>query len=204
MSLLRKLLPCAVDDCPKFVGAGDEVVGYSHVVGGANVAQRIARFRTNPIVPGRIDRAVGNTYVAATVDVHAVAVGIDDQVIDREVVNARGKNSEVASLQNGEVAQQDVTAVLESDGFVADAGLFSLEAGVVAVVAAISIRESFAVNQSGADDGEVTQVLAYDQRIVPMIVAIILLFLPWLRWPSGVVNPTVVAGGFTGLRRVRG
>ena len=31
--LIGKFFPCTVDDRPEFIGAGDEVVGYGHVVG---------------------------------------------------------------------------------------------------------------------------------------------------------------------------
>jgi hypothetical protein len=40
------------------------------------------------VVPGRVDEAVGDADVAAAVDLHAVAVGVDGEVVDGEVVDA--------------------------------------------------------------------------------------------------------------------
>jgi hypothetical protein len=82
--------------------------------------------------PRGVYRAVGDAHVFAAVDVHAVAVGVDFEIVDCEVVNAGDQYREVPALENGEVAQNDVVAVLEADGLVADTGLLGLIHGIVA------------------------------------------------------------------------
>ena len=70
--------------------------------------------------------------VFAAVDVHAVAVGIDREVVDGKIVDAGKQEAEVAAFEDGKIAQDDVAAVLEGDGFVADPGLLGLVERVVA------------------------------------------------------------------------
>ncbi len=57
----------------------------------AGVAEAEATLETDAVVAGRIDRAVGDAHVAAAVDVHAVAVGVDLEVVDREIVGRRSR-----------------------------------------------------------------------------------------------------------------
>ena len=75
-------------------------------------AQRVIGLQADAVVPGRIDVAVRNAHVAAGIHVHAVAVGVDLQVVDGQVVDARGQNAEVAAVQDRKIAQQHVVAVL--------------------------------------------------------------------------------------------
>ena len=114
------------------VAAGDEAVGDGDVLGGPVVAEGEGGLGADAVVPGRVDGAVGDADVLAAVDVHAVAVGVDLEVVDGEVVDAGEEEGEVASLEHGEVAELDVAAVFEADGLVAYAGLFRLVHGVVA------------------------------------------------------------------------
>ena len=81
---------------------------------------------------GELTKQLETRTLLAAVDVHAVAVGVDGEVVDGEVVDAGEEQAEVAALENREVAEEDVAAVLERDGFVAYAGLLGLEHGVVA------------------------------------------------------------------------
>ena len=128
----REFLVGAVEHGAEFVGAGDVAVGDGQVLGGAGVAEGVAGLGADGVVPGRVDEAVGDADVAAAVDVDAVAVGVDGEVVDGQVVDAGEEEAEVAALEDGEVAEEDVAAVFERDGFVADAGLLGLEHGVVA------------------------------------------------------------------------
>ena len=52
-----------------------------------------------PSSHGEFTRAVGDAYILAAVDVHAVAVGVDLEVVDGEVVDAGKQQAEVAALR---------------------------------------------------------------------------------------------------------
>ena len=73
--------------------------------------------------PRRIHGAIGDAHVAAAVDVHAIAVGVDLEIVDGEIVDAGGEDAEPSADEDREIAQDDVVTVLEGDGFVADAGI---------------------------------------------------------------------------------
>ena len=105
-------LESAVEQSAELVFSGDVTIGDGDILGGARIAQRERTLGTDGIVPGRIDGAVRDANVAAAVEVNAVAVGVDFQIVDGEVVHAGGQNAEVSALQNGEVAQDDVAAIL--------------------------------------------------------------------------------------------
>ena len=77
---------------------------------------------------------------------------------------------EVPAVQNRDVAQSYVVAILQADGFVAHAG------GQFDVV--ISAAQALAPDQSLALDGNILQVFAPDQAVVPVAVAKILKFVP--------------------------
>ncbi len=182
----------------------------------------------------------------------------------------------MAALEDGEVAQVDVAAVLQRDGLVGDAGLFGLEDGVVAAgiasrsskcacstgpgcascrasssgragcgcralcasaagsgctgcassrgsvgpagaeagagcaragrgtSGAKAVAESLAPDEAGAGDGEVADAVAPEERVVPVVVAVVLIGVPRVLGLGGVVGPAHVAGGFAGLGRVGG
>ena len=147
------------------------------IAGGAGVAEGEGGFGADAVVPGGVDGAVGDADVLAAVDVHAVAVGVDLEVVDGEVVDAGEEQAEVAALEDGEVAEEDVAAVLEGDGLVADAGLLGDEGKSVAFWAA-AVGEAFAPDEAGAGDGEVVEVFAPDEGVVPVVVAVVLVGLP--------------------------
>ena len=155
----REFLPGAVEDGAELVAAGDEAIGDGDVARGARVAESVARLGADAVVPGRVDGAVGDADVLAAVDVDAVAIGVDVEIVDGEVVDAGEQQCEVAALEDGEVAQENVAAVFERDGFVADAGLLGDVDGIVcraALGCAVGAEaEAFAVDEAGAGDGEV-------------------------------------------------
>ena len=76
----------------------------------------------------------------------------------------------MSAVQYGDVAQVHVSAVLQADGFVADAG------GKREV--SISAAQAFAPDQPLAFDGDVFQILAPDQAVVPVAVTEVLKFVP--------------------------
>src|SRR5690349_18449770 len=75
----------------------------------------------------------------------------------------------MSASQDREVTQQHVAAVLERDGFVADAWRFGSR-GVVALAPA----EPFAPDEASSNDGDVVQVFAPDEAVVKMGMAEIL------------------------------
>ncbi len=137
----------------------------------------------------------------AAIDVEAVALGIDQKVIECERVDPGGEQREVSAVQYGEVAQQDIAAVLQRDRLVADSCLLGDEIDITRTVRCRAVGKTLAVDQSGARDGEVAQVLPVEEGIGPMIVAVILVVLPRLGRAGGVVGASVVASGFARLGR---
>ena len=111
----------------------------------------------------------------------------------------------MAAFENREVAQQDVAAVLERDRLVADAGLFGyIDRVVAASVPVCAEAEPFAIDQPGAGDAEVVDVFAPEQGVVPVIVAVVLVGVPWGVGLGCVVGSAVIAGLFAGEWRVGG
>ena len=66
-----EMLEGAVEQRAEFIDAGDVAVGDGHVLGGARVAESERTLGANGVVPGRIHRAVGDSNVAAAVDIDA-------------------------------------------------------------------------------------------------------------------------------------
>src|SRR3546814_14849201 len=75
-------------------------------------------FQHYRVVLGRGDDAMRHAYVAAAVYVDPVAVGVDRQRVDRHVGHAMRDHAEMAGLQDGEIAQQDIAAVHQPDRLV--------------------------------------------------------------------------------------
>src|SRR5258708_37802635 len=167
-----KALVSRVEQGAFLEAAGDHAIADGHHFGRGGVAEGERTFQADGVVPGRIDAAIGDANVAAAVNVHAVAVGVDLQVVDCKVVHAGGEDAEVASVKNGKIAQQHVAAIFQRDGLVAHARILG------AWPRAPSATQAFAPNQSRAGDGDVLKALTPDQAVVPMIVAEILKALP--------------------------
>src|SRR5581483_5917661 len=130
----RELLVGAIEDRAELIAAGDPVVGDGDVARCACVAEREARLGADAIIPRRVDGAVGDADVLAAVDVDAIAIGVDADVVDGDVVDPGQQEAEVSAFEDGEVAEENVAAVLERDGLVADASLFRLIHRVVAAL----------------------------------------------------------------------
>ena len=143
----------------------DQTVGDGDVFRRAREAQRVRTLEDDRVVVGRIDAAIGYAHIAARVEVDAVPVGIDGQVVDGEVVHAGGEDAEVSAVHNRKIAQRHLTAELEGDRFVAAA-------------AAFPARQSLTANQAAAQDRDVFESLAPDQAVVEMAVPEILKLVP--------------------------
>ncbi len=98
-------LPRAVEHGAEFVAAGDVAVGDGEIFSRTRIAEGVGAFGADAVIPRRVDGAVGDADVAAAVDVDAVAVGVDLEVVDGEVVDAGGEDAEPTALKDGEVAR---------------------------------------------------------------------------------------------------
>src|SRR5206468_5473250 len=129
-------------------------VGDGYVIGGAGESQAKRTLQANAIVPGRVDAAIGNTHVPAAVNVDTIAVGVDRQIIDCQVIHAGGEDCEVSAMKNGEIAQRGVAAILQADSFVANAcGQWNL---------APAAAQALPPDVPWTDDKNVFEVLAAD------------------------------------------
>ena len=80
-----EFLESAVQHGAKFVIASHPAICDGEVSRRACIAQGKARFRADAIVPRRVDCAIGYTNVLATVDVDAITIGIDLEVVDGQL-----------------------------------------------------------------------------------------------------------------------
>src|SRR6266567_1445928 len=106
------------------------------------------------------------------------AIGIDRQTIDHQVIHARRENAEPATLEDLEIAQLHVAAVLQADGLVAHAPGAAF--GGIASFGAVVARQPFSPDAARPIDRNVVEVLAPDQAVVPVIVTIVLVGFPRL------------------------
>src|ERR1700719_3299015 len=88
----------------------------------------------------------------------------------------------MAAMQDGEVAQQNILAILERDRLVRDARVFSDRTPV------FPSAQALAPNEPRPIDGNILQVLAPDQAIVPMAMTVILVLVPRLIRLRGIVG----------------
>ena len=172
MGVRVKTLVSAVEQRAFLEAAAHIAVSNGDKLGRFGPAQCITTLQADAVIPRRVDIAVRDAHVAAAIDIHAVAVGVDAQVVDGKVIDAGGEYAEVAAVENGEIAQNHVVAVLQSDGLVAHSWVFGNRSRPV------SLAESLAPDESGAEDGDVMNSLAPEQAVVPMGVAVVLVVGP--------------------------
>src|ERR1019366_4520229 len=120
--------------------------------------------------------------VAAAIKVQAVAVGVEGDVVNRQVVAAGDENGKMAAVKNRDVADQNISAQLEGDGFVADAHGrigFGIRRGKMFVTA--HLVEDFgiplqpaAVDHAVAGDENIGEVFAPDEAVVKITMSAIL------------------------------
>ena len=118
--LAGEVLPGAVEHGAFQVVPADATAGDGHVLGVARMPQAVAGLQADAVVPRGIDGAVGDVHVAASIDIDAVAVRVDLEVVNGEVIDACGQDAEVPAVQDGKVAQRHVAAVLQGDSLVAN------------------------------------------------------------------------------------
>src|SRR6266545_1052553 len=76
----------------------DETVRDGDVLRSARETESIRTLQHDRIVVRRVDAAVRDTDVAAGIDVKAVAIGIDLEIVDREVVYTGSQQREVTAV----------------------------------------------------------------------------------------------------------
>ena len=153
--------------------ARDVAVRNGDVLGDDGPLQRIARLQHEGVVARRVDTAVGDGHVLAAVDVEAVAVGVDGDVVDGRQVAAGHDDGEVAAAIDGDVADGDLSAELQDDGLVARADAAALHlAGLLGVL----LRQALAVNHPVTGNRDVRLTFGPDERVVEVGVAAVLIF----------------------------
>src|SRR6185437_395732 len=108
------------------------------------------------------------------IDIHAVPIGIDRQVINRQVVDARYKDGKPSSLQYRKVFQENVMAIFQRDRLVAGSRLVLFVEGIPSPASI----QSLAPDSSWSRNTAIVQVLAPDQAVVPVGVAEVLVRVP--------------------------
>ena len=133
----------------------------------------IAALEHDGIVVRCVDLRVGDGGESAAVDVDAVAVGVNQHVVDGGKVATRNDDGEVSAAVNGDVANEHVAAEFEGNGLVARSDASSLH---IARSLGVLAGEPFAINASSTRDAHVLEVLAPNEGIVEIGVASVLVF----------------------------
>jgi len=125
------------------------------------------------IVVGAVDFGVGDRGELAAVDVDAVAVGIDEHVVDRGKVASSDDDGEVSAPEDGDVAYEDVSAEFECDGLVAHTDTTTMH---VASRLGILSCKSPAIDHAPSGDRDIRLSFSPDQRIMEIRMSAILVF----------------------------
>ncbi len=151
--------------------ARDVAVRDGDVLSNDRPRQGIARLQDQRIVRRCVDLAIGDGHILAAVDVEAVAVGVDGDVVDGRQVAARHDDGEMAAAVDGDVADGDLSAEFQGYGLVAGTDAAALHlAGLLGVL----LRQAFAVNHSVAGNRDVRLPLGPDERVVEVGMAAVL------------------------------
>ena len=70
------------------------------MIGRARVAEAEGTLQANAVIPGRVDAAIRDADIAATVDVDRVAIRVDGEIVDGEIVGTGSEDAEVAAVEN--------------------------------------------------------------------------------------------------------
>lgn len=142
------------------------------------ITQRIRTFQTNGVIPGTIDRAVGNTNVFATIDIHTIAVGIHLQAIDSEVVNTSGEDAKVPAVENCKITEYHIAAILQANRLITP-GAPQRRAP----------EQTLSIDNTRPQDRNIPEVFTPDQTVMPMTVTVILVSIPGVRLGSSYRPP---------------
>src|ERR1051325_980711 len=188
-----------------YVVAADLTIRDRHVLGRARKAQRVGTLKHDGVVVRRVDAAIRDAHVATGINIEAGGVGIDREIVDRQIVYAGRKQGEVSAVQDREVAQQYVTAEFQADGLVAQtvhhlrrvalaqrrlrasARLAAAQSGrrIAGLKGTTRARaatcQPLAVDETGAEDGDVFKPHAPDETVAPVAMTEVLVHVPLVR-----------------------
>ncbi len=125
--------------------------------------QCVGAFQHQCVIVGRVDFAVGDGQVFATVDVNAVAVGVNSNIVHRTQVAARQDDGKVTTLINRHIPDKDVAAKLQRDGLVARADIAALQ---IAGAFRVHSGQSFTINHSTPGNGHVFLTDGIDEAVL--------------------------------------
>jgi len=150
LALLRvgRQLVCSAQHAAVFICAGNIAIRDSDIFCSSCMAQRKGTLRTDAVIPGRVDGAIGDAHIPTAVKINAIAIRVDLEAIDENVVHAGEQDCKMTSHQNRDVLDDDVAAVLQGDCLVTNAWAFC--AGQLACVSA---AQAFAPDETAACDG---------------------------------------------------
>jgi len=160
LSVMRELLEGSIQHRAQFVIARNPAICNGQVPRWSRITQRIIDLDRSRHPTANL-RAIRYPHVLAAINVHPIPIGVDLQVIDRQVIHPRQKQAKVPALQHGKVAQQHVAAVLQRNRLVAHSRLLGSNSWVVAAGSALRAKDSGPCPRSGPSrDAEVVNVFA--------------------------------------------
>ena len=172
-SVPNLILPCRIALSPKSSVQESPLVEPAHMaVGDRNGFTRLCiskserAFEADSVVVWRVDAAVRDVYIATAIDIHSVPVGIDNEVVDGEMIDAGSENSKPSAMANGDISYQYILTIYERDRFVAVSGRFR-------VVGDEPLPEDLAL----ADDRDIRDVISPYQAVVKVRVPEILVLI---------------------------
>src|SRR5258705_7234819 len=113
--LVSKITLVGAVEQRSFIVSAHLTVRNSHVLCGSRVTKGERTLGTDAIVKGRVDRAIGNADILASVHVNPVTVCVNLQIVDRQVVDTGGKNCKVAAMQDCDITDDHVAAEFQTD-----------------------------------------------------------------------------------------
>ena len=150
------------------VVAADLAILHEDVFGGLRTTQAIGALQDDSIVAEGVDLAVAHHDTLTAVNVDAVAVGVDDDPFDEEVIHTGEQHGEVAAAQESQVTDGDLLAVTQGQGLV------RLRHTVVSASRSATRKDIGTIDQTFSLEGDVVEVFAPEQGVVPMAVTEVL------------------------------
>ncbi len=95
-----KSLERPIEQRPFLITARDHAIADRDHLGRARIPQRKRTLQTDAVIPRRIHAAIRNAHIPAAINIHAIAVRIDFQIVDRQVIDARRQNPKMPAMQN--------------------------------------------------------------------------------------------------------
>src|SRR6202789_840412 len=206
MYIVPKLLPRPRHHRPQLIGSRHKTIRNRHIIRRPRLPQRIARLRTDRIIPRRVHRAVTHPHIPAAIDIEPIPVRIHQHVIDRQVIHARSQQRKVPSLQHREIPQQHIPAILQRNRFIPHSSLLRRKRLVPRPAnrsRLAAMRQPPAPYQPRPNNRNPIQPLAIKQRIPPVVMPIILERFPRRIRLRRIIRSPAIPRSLTHLRRIR-